>query len=74
MAQFGEVKLMSLEGVNARKAALIVAIMTLHAFGEGAGVGVSFAGPRGLPQGLLVTIAIAVSGRRRAVFLRFSMR
>ncbi|CAG2161871.1 unnamed protein product [Oppiella nova] len=60
MAQFGEVKLMSLEGVNAHKAVLIVAIMTLHAFGEGAGVGVSFAGPRGLPQGLLVTIAIAV--------------
>jgi len=34
--------------------------MTAHAFGEGAGVGVSFSGRRGWTEGLLVTLAIGV--------------
>ena len=58
--QFGDVKMMDVKGASARRLLLIVAIMTLHSFGEGSGVGVSFAGPRGWSKGLLVTIAIAV--------------
>ena len=60
LESFGDVKMMDLKGADARKMVLIVAIMTLHSFGEGSGVGVSFAGPKGYQQGLLVTIAIAV--------------
>ena len=39
---------------------LMIGIMNLHSFGEGFGVGVSFAGSKGLSQGVLVTIAIVV--------------
>lgn len=49
------------EGMNsldARKALLIVGVMTVHSFTEGVGVGVSFGG--GLALGLFITIAIAV--------------
>lgn len=34
--------------------------MAAHAFGEGSGVGVSFSGPAGWQQGVLVTIAIGL--------------
>ena len=34
--------------------------MTLHAVGEGCGVGVSYAGPQGFPKGLLITMAIGI--------------
>lgn len=58
--QYGEVSMLDIKGAEAAKVVLVVGIMTLHAFGEGAGVGVSFAGSKGLTQGLLVTLAIAV--------------
>ncbi|XP_021723322.1 putative zinc transporter At3g08650 [Chenopodium quinoa] len=58
--QYGEVSMLDIKGADATKVVLVIGIMTLHAFGEGAGVGVSFAGSRGLSQGLLVTLAIAV--------------
>lgn len=60
LESFGDVKMIDLSGASARRMVIIVAIMTLHSFGEGSGVGVSYAGPRGFSQGLLVTIAIAV--------------
>ncbi len=47
-----------LSGLNARKALMIVGVMTLHSFAEGVGVGVSFGG--GLAFGIFITIAIAV--------------
>lgn len=47
-----------LSGLNARKALLLIGIMTLHSFAEGVGVGVSFGG--GAAFGVLITIAIAV--------------
>jgi len=57
---FGEVSMLDMKGADVRKMILVVSIMTLHSFGEGSGVGVSFAGSKGFSQGLMVTIAIAV--------------
>lgn len=50
----------ALRGGDARKMMLMVAIMTAHAFGEGAGVGVSFAGRRGWAGGATVAAAIGL--------------
>lgn len=44
--------------MDARKALLVVGVMTMHSFTEGVGVGVSFGG--GLGLGLFITLAIAV--------------
>ena len=49
-----------LRGLDAKKVVLFLGIMTLHAVGEGCGVGVSYAGPSGFPKGLLVTLAIGL--------------
>ena len=53
-----ELHLGALEGADARKALLIVGIMTLHSFAEGVGVGVAF----GVEEtfGILIGVAIAV--------------
>ena len=48
----------SLRGVDARKAFVIIAVMTAHSFAEGVGVGVAFGG--GETLGLFITVAIAV--------------
>ena len=48
----------SLRGEDARKALLIVGVMTVHSAAEGIGVGAAFAD--GSTLGLLITIAIAV--------------
>lgn len=48
----------SLRGADAKKAILIVGVMTLHSFTEGVGVGVSFGGDEGL--GIFITAAIAI--------------
>lgn len=47
-----------MESMDARKALLIVGVMTLHSFTEGVGVGVSFGG--GEAFGLFISLAIAV--------------
>src|SRR5215210_1564373 len=47
-----------MSGIDARKALLIIGVMTMHSFTEGVGVGVSFGG--GLGLGLFITLAIAV--------------
>ncbi|GAB4856210.1 hypothetical protein Ancab_014135 [Ancistrocladus abbreviatus] len=60
LEQYGEVSMLDIKGAEAAKVVLVIGIMTLHSFGEGSGVGVSFAGSKGLSQGLLVTLAIAV--------------
>lgn len=60
LEQYGEVSMLDIKGADAAKVVLVVGIMTLHSFGEGSGVGVSFAGSKGFSQGLLVTLAIAV--------------
>ncbi|KAF5737308.1 putative metal ion transporter [Tripterygium wilfordii] len=60
LEQYGEVSMLDIKGADAAKVVLVIGIMTLHSFGEGSGVGVSFAGSKGFTQGLLVTLAIAV--------------
>ncbi|KAE8098984.1 hypothetical protein FH972_017003 [Carpinus fangiana] len=60
LEQYGEVSMLDIKGADASKVILVIGIMTLHSFGEGSGVGVSFAGSKGFSQGLLVTLAIAV--------------
>jgi len=53
-----DVDLGDLEGGDARKALLVLGIMTAHSFAEGVGVGVSFGG--GEKLGLFITAAIAI--------------
>ena len=48
----------NLAGADARKALLVLGIMTAHSFAEGIGVGVSFGG--GEKLGLFITAAIAI--------------
>lgn len=60
LEQYGEVSMLDIKGADANKVILVIGIMTLHSFGEGSGVGVSFASSKGFSQGLLVTLAIAV--------------
>lgn len=53
-----ELSVGALRGADARKAVLIVAVMTVHSFSEGVGVGVSYGG--GDKLGVFITAAIAV--------------
>ncbi|WP_337844781.1 ZIP family metal transporter [Thermus sp.] len=53
-----EVSFGELSGLDARKALMMVGIMTLHSFAEGVGVGVSFGGGEAL--GVFITLAIAL--------------
>ncbi|HZY65909.1 MAG: ZIP family metal transporter [Actinomycetota bacterium] len=53
-----QVAFAGMDRLDARKALLIVGVMTVHSFTEGVGVGVSFGG--GAALGLFITLAIAV--------------
>ena len=53
-----EMEVGALKGADAKKALLIVGVMTMHSFAEGVGVGVSFGG--GESFGAFISIAIAV--------------
>jgi zinc transporter, ZIP family len=53
-----EVHVGALRGADARKALLIIGVMTIHSFTEGVGVGVSYGG--GEVLGVFITTAIAV--------------
>lgn len=65
----------ALRGADARKALMIVGVMTLHSFAEGIGVGVSFGGGEGLggfisaaialhnvPEGLAISLVLVPRG------------
>ena len=58
LAAGGEPHVGALAGADARKAVLIVAVMTAHSVAEGVGVGSSFGG--GETLGIVIAIAIAV--------------
>lgn len=47
-----------LKGANAKKALMIIGVMTIHSFAEGVGVGVSFGGEEGF--GVFMSAAIAI--------------
>ena len=57
-SRIGTPEVGQLVGADARKAALIIAVMTAHSAAEGVGVGASFGGGDAL--GLAITIAIAL--------------
>jgi zinc transporter ZupT len=48
----------SLHGADARRGVILVAVMTVHSFAEGAGVGAAFGG--GAAFGLVIALAIAI--------------
>ena len=52
------VEIASLNGLDARKAVLIVGVMTVHSFAEGVGVGVSFGGSGELASFISTAIAV----------------
>ena len=58
LGRVGSPNLAQLTGGDARKAVLIIAVMTAHSAAEGVGVGASFGGGDAL--GLAITIAIAI--------------
>ncbi|HET6468784.1 MAG TPA: ZIP family metal transporter [Geminicoccaceae bacterium] len=58
IAARGDLHVGHLQGADARKALMIVGIMTVHSFAEGVGVGVSFGGGEGL--GMFISAAIAL--------------
>ncbi|MBZ9778956.1 ZIP family metal transporter [Psychroflexus sp. CAK8W] len=47
-----------LKGANAKKALMIIGVMTIHSFAEGVGIGVSFGGDEGF--GVFMSAAIAI--------------
>jgi zinc transporter ZupT len=58
LARVGTPDLATLTGADARRAILVIAVMTAHSVAEGVGVGASFGGGDAL--GLAITIAIAI--------------
>ena len=58
LAGHDDVRFGNLKAADAKKAVLIVAVMTVHSFSEGIGVGVSFGG--GTALGIFITLAIAI--------------
>lgn len=58
LRRFQHLSVGDLQGADARKALLIIGIMTLHSVAEGIGVGVSFGGGEGL--GAFISVAIAL--------------
>jgi zinc transporter ZupT len=56
--QAGTPRVAELSGANARKALLLLGVMTAHSFAEGVGVGVSYGGGERL--GVFITAAIAI--------------
>lgn len=57
LKQFDDLTVFSnFTGTSKRKSLLVLAVMTLHAFGEGSGVGVSYSGQEGWKQVRIVRL------------------
>jgi len=50
----------NLSGLDARKAIILVAVLTAHSFSEGVGIGVSFGGQKGSNLGPIVSTALSL--------------
>jgi len=60
ISKYDDAKLGILDGVDARKALLILVVMTIHSFSEGIGIGVSFGEQSTHQLGMMVTTTLAV--------------
>src|SRR6056297_1580187 len=66
-----EMSVAELEGASARKALLILGVMTAHSFAEGIGVGVSFGST--VTFGVFISLAIAVHNVPEGLAISLSM-
>mmetsp|Transcript_52017 Transcript_52017/g.123046 ORF Transcript_52017/g.123046 Transcript_52017/m.123046 type:complete len:332 (-) Transcript_52017:27-1022(-) len=57
---YEDLKLGDITGLEATKILLIIAVMTLHSFAEGLGIGVSFCGKGGAQLGAFISASLAV--------------
>mmetsp|Transcript_3173 Transcript_3173/g.6432 ORF Transcript_3173/g.6432 Transcript_3173/m.6432 type:complete len:344 (-) Transcript_3173:395-1426(-) len=57
---YEDLKLGDITGLEATKILLIIAVMTLHSFAEGLGIGVSFCGKGGAHLGAFISASLAV--------------
>ena len=49
-----------LQGADAKRALLVMAVMTLHSFAEGVGIGVAFSGEEGHKLGTFIALSLAI--------------
>ena len=66
LEQYEDLKLAGIEGMNARKALLLMAVMTIHSLSEGIGIGVAFSGSAGQRLGTMISSSLAPQHSRRA--------
>jgi zinc transporter ZupT len=67
-----EVEVGDVQGADARRILLIMAVMTVHSFAEGVAIGASFAG--GITLAAIITVAIAVHNIPEGVAISAVMR
>ncbi|CAH0487981.1 unnamed protein product [Peronospora farinosa] len=73
LEDYENVTVCGLKGLDARKALLIMAVMTLHSVSEGIGVGVSFGGEGGIRRGHIVTMTMAIHNIPEGVAISLSL-
>ncbi|RLN73108.1 hypothetical protein BBJ28_00023574 [Nothophytophthora sp. Chile5] len=73
LEDYEDVSVCGLHGLDARKALLIMAVMTLHSVSEGIGVGVSFGGEGGIRRGHIVTMTMAIHNIPEGVAISLSL-
>ena len=55
-----EIGVGELQGSDAKRALLVMAVMTLHSFAEGVGIGVAFSGAGGHDLGTFISLSLAI--------------
>ncbi|ETL25203.1 hypothetical protein F441_21532 [Phytophthora nicotianae CJ01A1] len=73
LEDYEDVSVCGLKVMDARKALLIMAVMTLHSVSEGIGVGVSFGGEGGIRRGHIVTMTMAIHNIPEGVAISLSL-